>query len=101
CGGGFSAEALARAQAQTPGWRWSALGGRSERWVDDPMAEIARAEVVVSHAGLGALADVALARRPAVVIPAERPHLEQVSTAEVLRGDDWPAVVLDDVEGAD
>ncbi|GGD30985.1 glycosyltransferase [Nocardioides daphniae] len=99
-GGGLSAGAITRAETLTPGWRWSALGGRSERWVADPTEWIARADVVVSHAGLGALADVAVARRPAVVIPAERPHGEQRCTAEVLRDGPWPVVVVDDPERA-
>jgi hypothetical protein len=48
--------------------------------------------VVVTHAGQNALAETAAARRPAVVLPQERPHDEQRTTGAVLtRG--WPAVV--------
>lgn len=100
-GGGLAAETLERARALTPGWDWTVLGGRSETWVDDPLAPLRRAEVVITHAGLGALADVATARRPAVVIPEERPHDEQVSTAEVLADGDWPAVVVGGADRAD
>ena len=59
--------------------------------------------MVVTHAGLGALADVAAAARPAVVVPEDRPHDEQRATARALAdaglavtsghwpdGHDWP-----------
>jgi hypothetical protein len=67
---------------QDTGWDWHAIGAGN--WNPDPWNEIRTAGVVVTHAGLGALADVAVARRPALVIPQERPHDEQVTTAEVL-----------------
>lgn len=53
-------------------------------WVDDPWPDLCAANVVVSHCGLGAVADVAAARRPAVLIPRSRPHDEQRRTAAVL-----------------
>jgi hypothetical protein len=70
------------------------LGSHGGRWVDDPWPEICSADVVVTHAGQNALADVAAARRPAIVIPEARPHEEQATTASVLAGSSrWPAVV--------
>ncbi|MGA8329072.1 MAG: glycosyltransferase [Mycobacterium sp.] len=70
--------------AACPGTTWSAVGG-AEEWVDDPWPQICAADVVVTHAGQGAVADVAAARRRAVVIPQPRPYDEQAATAEVLR----------------
>jgi len=80
-------------EASSPGWTWTVLGGTSE-WVEDPQRELSRADVVVTHAGMGALADVAACRRPAVVVPAARPHREQVTTAASLARGGWPVVVL-------
>lgn len=73
---------LVDAAAATPGWTWQRLGPGA--WSEDPWAEICGADVVVTHAGLGALADVAEARRPAIVIPEERPFGEQWATAAAL-----------------
>lgn len=75
------------------GWTWEVLG--EDRWVADPFAALADADVVVTHAGQNALAETAAARRPAVVVAQDRPHDEQRTTAEVLREGPWPAVVLD------
>jgi hypothetical protein len=71
--------------ATYPGFAWTALGGRSGAWKDDPWPEICGADVVVTHAGQGSIADVAAAQRPAVVIPEPRPFDEQKATAKVLR----------------
>jgi hypothetical protein len=76
-------DAAARA---TPGWSWAALGPPAGRWVADPWALLCGADVVVTHAGLNALAEVAAARRPAIVIPQPRPHDEQQHTAAALDG---------------
>jgi len=76
-----------------PGWRWTVLGGGAA-WVDDPSPVLRSADVVVTNAGQGAIADVAAHRRPAVVIPAERPFDEQATTAAVLDRSDLPALVL-------
>lgn len=82
---------LDAARAQTPDWEWTVLGGTAP-WVDDPHATIAEADVVVTHAGQNALAEVAALRRPAVVIPQDRPHAEQRTTAGVLDAGPWPAI---------
>ena len=80
------------ARGATPGWRWHVMGADRRTWVDDPSAVLAGADVVVTHAGQNALAETAAARRPAVVLPQQRPHDEQRTTGDVLaRG--WPAVV--------
>lgn len=73
---------LAAAAAATPQRRWVSVGGT--RAAADDVAlweELGRAEVVVTHGGQNAVADVAAARRPAVVVTQERPHGEQRATA--------------------
>jgi hypothetical protein len=74
-----------------PGWQWTVLGGEGT-WVDDPAAALLDADVVVTNAGQGSVADVAACRRPAVVVPSPRPFAEQMTTAEVLGRGRWPAV---------
>jgi hypothetical protein len=68
-----------------PGTTWTAIGGTRSRWLDDPWPVICAADVVVTHAGQSAIADVAAARRRAVVIAQPRPYDEQPATATVLR----------------
>ncbi|MBF4635516.1 glycosyl transferase [Agreia pratensis] len=93
-GSSLDASMIAAARASTPDWQWTVLGSHGGRWVEDPWPEICAADVVVTHAGQNALADVAAARRPAIVIPESRPHDEQVTTASVLAGSSrWPAIV--------
>lgn len=76
-----------------PAWEWRYLGG-CDGWVEDPSSLLRDADVVVTNAGQGSLAEVAACRRPAVVIPAQRPHDEQATTAAVLEAGPWPALVL-------
>jgi hypothetical protein len=84
---------LAAARAATPGWRWTLLTS------DDPdavWAGLQDADVVVTHGGQNALAEVAVARRPGVVLPQDRPHDEQRHLAAALDApvsvcDAWPA----------
>jgi hypothetical protein len=73
---------VAAAAAATTDWDWQRLGPGA--WSDDPWPQLCAADVVVTHAGLGALADVAATGRPAVVIPEDRPHDEQRATARAL-----------------
>lgn len=68
-----------------PGTTWTALGGTNGSWTADPWPQIRGADVIVTHAGQSSVADVAVARRPAVVIPARRPFDEQWATAAMLR----------------
>lgn len=92
-GGGPTADQLEEAKENSPGWEWQVLGGTAGAWVADPAAALREADVVVTHAGQNALAEVAAARRPAVVVPQDRPHDEQRSTADVLARGGWPVVV--------
>jgi UDP-N-acetylglucosamine--N-acetylmuramyl-(pentapeptide) pyrophosphoryl-undecaprenol N-acetylglucosamine transferase len=76
--------ALAAVQAATPGWTWAGLGGADLPWSTDVWGALQEADVVVTHAGMNALAEVAAARRPAVIIPQPRPFDEQHVTARAL-----------------
>jgi hypothetical protein len=95
-GSALTQEALQHARETTPGWEWTVLGGPDGTWVDDPWAALCAADVVVTHAGQNALAEVAAARRPAVVVPEERPHDEQRTTAAALHADGRLPVVVRD-----
>lgn len=75
---------VAAAAAATPGWVWDSCGLAGGPWVDDPWPLLQAADVVVTHAGQNTLAEVAAARRPAVVVPQARPHDEQVANARAL-----------------
>jgi hypothetical protein len=71
------------ARNTTPGWTWTSIGG-SDAWVKDPWELLCRSHVVVSHAGMNSLAEIAAAGRPAIIIAQERPHDEQRTTARAL-----------------
>ncbi|GAB3870294.1 glycosyltransferase [Terrabacter terrigena] len=73
---------VAAARAATPGWEWVECSPRSPS--PDLWADLRSADVVVTHAGQGAVADVAAARRPAVVVPQQRPFDEQGATAAAV-----------------
>lgn len=87
-----SASQVQAARAAAPGWRWRVLGLDRSTWVADPGPVLASADVVVTHAGQNAVAEVAAAGRPALVVPQPRPHDEQLATAAVLARS-WPVVV--------
>ncbi|MGW5924488.1 glycosyltransferase [Nocardia fluminea] len=83
-------------------WRTAGIG----EWIDDPWSLMCAADVIVSHAGQGAVADIAAAARPAVLVPSVRPFGEQRATARALataglavtveelpRPADWPALI--------
>jgi hypothetical protein len=75
------------------GWTWTVFS--RDNWCPDPWPQLAGAAVVLSHAGLAAVADVAAARVPAVVVPQVRPFGEQLATAAALDRDGLAAVVAD------
>jgi hypothetical protein len=86
CGSGgsaLSAGQVAEAVAVTPGWDWKTLGGPGGS-EPDPWHTLASADVVITHAGQNAVAEVAAARRPAIVIPERRPYEEQHCMAREL-----------------
>ncbi|OUZ07264.1 hypothetical protein BHE97_17320 [Aeromicrobium sp. PE09-221] len=89
-------EAVDRARASTPDWEWSLAGSSAASWVEDPWTRLVDADVIVTHAGQNALAEVAAARRPVIMVPQDRPHDEQRTMAATLReGGRWPVVSLD------
>lgn len=105
-GSEVTADHVRLAAAATPGWDWTMLGGAAGPWLDDPWPVLCRADVVVTHAGMNAIADVAAARKPAVVVPQARPHGEQLATSQALaqaglavvtdpwpRAASWPALL--------
>ncbi|MCE1177977.1 MAG: hypothetical protein LWW86_02960 [Micrococcales bacterium] len=61
---------------------WETLGG--SHWVEDPSGRLRSADIVVTHAGQNAVADVAATGAPAVVVADERPHGEQAALARAL-----------------
>ncbi len=90
----MSAGQIDAARRQTPEWEWAVLGPAGQ-WVDDPWDLLTSAHVVVTHAGQNAVAEVAAARRPAIVVPQQRPFDEQERTAAALAAGPWPVTVLD------
>jgi hypothetical protein len=82
-GSALTAGQVAAAAGATPEWEWTVLGGPG-KWEPDPWHALATADVVVTHAGQNALAELAAARRPAIVIPQPRPYDEQRCTAREL-----------------
>ena len=72
------------ARKETPQWDWTVLDPELGSWVDAPYDALLDADVVVTHAGQNALAEVGSSRTPAVIVPQPRPHHEQEVTAEVL-----------------
>ena len=95
-GGRHDARALDAARAAASEWTWTV------RTPDDPSPdlwrELAEAAVVVAHAGQNAVAEIAAARAPAIIVAQPRPFGEQIGTAEAVhrRGcaiglREWPA----------
>jgi hypothetical protein len=91
-------DAIRAAARATPDWDWQTPGLAGQPWLDDPWPQLSGADVVITHAGLGAIGEVAAARVPAIVIPQDRPYGEQHHTAGLLADarlasvrDRWPA----------
>ncbi|KUI24332.1 hypothetical protein AU196_20800 [Mycobacterium sp. IS-1742] len=76
-------DALDQLRRAAPDCRWVAAGGDAG-WVDELWPLLSAADVVVTHAGQSAIADIATAGVPAVVIPQRRPFDEQCATAAAL-----------------
>lgn len=68
----------------TAGWTWQPSGLPGAPWMADTWQLLQEADVVVTHAGQNALAEVAAARRPAVILPQDRPFGEQQANAAAL-----------------
>ncbi len=91
-GSGASPREVAQARSATPGWEWLHLDREHGTWASDPWPLLCSATVVVSHAGQNAVAEIAAARRPAVLLPQERPFGEQRAMAEALDRLAWAPV---------
>ncbi|WP_166138780.1 glycosyltransferase [Nocardioides ochotonae] len=91
-GSAISADAVTAAMRSAPGWEWQVCGPPGP-WVEDPHALVRDADVVITHAGQNAVAEVAAARRPAVLVPQDRPHDEQRVSAAALGAGGWPVLV--------
>ncbi|MEW1835319.1 glycosyltransferase [Microbacterium sp. NPDC079995] len=97
-GGGEDAvvgPAAIRDAEKATGRPWRVLGGGA--WADDPWSALVSAGVVVSWAGQNAIADLAAAEAPAVVVPQDRPFDEQRETGRALHRaglaqvrEEWP-----------
>lgn len=100
-GGGapLSPSQLEQAQAHSPGWSWTVIGGAGGAWSDDPWPELSRADVVICSAGQNVVAEVAAARVPAVLVPMDRPFDEQLWMCETLRLHGLPVVALPGRDG--
>jgi hypothetical protein len=89
--------AVAAARAATPGWNWTIAGIGARLSRDELWSALCDSDVVISHAGQSAVAEVAAARRPAIIFAQQRPHGEQIDTASTLQRagiaiglDQWP-----------
>lgn len=93
-GGGVGPAAVDRARRATPDWEWVHLDRAHGTWVDDPWPTLCSASVVVSHAGQNAIAEIAAARRPALLLPQERPFAEQQVMAAALESMSWVPLLV-------
>lgn len=82
-GDGAPVASVAAAAAATPSWTWR-IAGRPPLQGTPMWDQLCWADVVVTHGGQGAVAEVAAAGRPAVVIAEQRPHGEQAATVDAL-----------------
>ena len=86
---------VAAAKREARDWRWTVLASPPlGTWLRDPDPVLRGSDVIVTHAGQNAVAEVAAVRRPAIVIPEPRPHGEQQATARALADGPWPVTVL-------
>ncbi len=97
-GGSAVGPAAIRDAEKATGRRWRVLG-EGGAWAEDPWEALVSAAVVVSWAGQNAVADLAAAHAPAIVVPQERPFEEQRETGRALRraglaqvADEWPTI---------
>ena len=93
-GAGVRPAAIDQAREATPGWEWVHLDRAYGTWVDDPWPILCSASVVVSHAGQNAIAEIAAARRPALLLPQHRPFDEQHTMAAKLGSLGWPPAII-------
>jgi hypothetical protein len=80
----LTAAGIAALQAETPEIAWDIVGG-PVGWRGEIWPALVRSDVVVSHGGQNAVAEIAAARRPAVLVPESRPYDEQRDACDALR----------------
>lgn len=98
-GGGLTRSTLSSLRQAVPDAEVTVLGGPEGTWVDDPWPFLQRADVVVTHAGQNAIAEVAASRTPAVAVALPRPFDEQRYLLGALCRGPWPVVAAP--EGGD
>ncbi|CAM4079473.1 glycosyltransferase [Nocardia ninae] len=81
-GSSFTPAMIRECADRHPQYRWRTAG--IGEWVDDLWPPLCGADVVMSHAGQGTVADIAAAGKSAILIPADRPFGEQHDTATAL-----------------
>ena len=82
--GGTRPADLEEVRTATPGWRWRGAGTGPPLAGHEVWQSLCQADVVVSHGGQNAVAEVAAARTPAVVVADPRPFAEQEHTLDQL-----------------
>ena len=82
-GSDLTADQVTAAEHHTPGWSWTHRPDPAVR-ADDIWSQLLGTDVVVTHGGSNAVAEVAAARRPAIVVAQQRPHDEQRARAEAV-----------------
>ncbi|MGA8208907.1 MAG: glycosyltransferase [Nocardioidaceae bacterium] len=105
-GTGLDERRVGELRAAMPGWTWQAAVGSTRLGREELWRALCAADVVVTHGGQNAVAEVAAARAPAVVVADRRPFDEQVRTAAAVDGlglavgvaewpsrDRWPELV--------
>ncbi len=76
------ADMLFDAASRTPGWGWTLRSADAPS--PDVWQDLLRSDVVVCHGGNNAVAEVAAAKRPAIVVAQDRPFREQHHTVAAL-----------------
>lgn len=71
-------------QSATPGWRWDVRTASGSLGPEEVWTGLHQADVVVSHGGQSAVAEVAAARKPAVLVADDRPFDEQRHTVTAI-----------------
>jgi UDP-N-acetylglucosamine:LPS N-acetylglucosamine transferase len=96
-GSALTPQHIDHCRTANPEFEWVSAGIGPDNWYDDVWPLLCDADVVVTHAGQNAIADVAAARTAAVVVAQDRPFDEQQATAQALSDNDiavsiseWP-----------
>ncbi|MEJ7755534.1 MAG: glycosyltransferase [Nocardioidaceae bacterium] len=92
-----TADRFAELRRATPGWSWQLACQGHRLGADQLWSALTTSDVVVTHGGQNAVAEVAAARVPAVVVADSRPFAEQADTVRTLHRigtavglDRWP-----------